>query len=118
MNDLNIKHIIENLVDTFIAAGHVSIDLRKQWKTYLKYFGIALIEKNGLSIYIPPGFAHGFLCLDKENIVAYGCTKYRDKKSETGIKWDDPDLNIKWPVKKPILSNKDKNNISLKEFLK
>ena len=45
-------------------------------------------------------------------------TKYRDKKSETGIKWDDPDLNIKWPVKKPILSNKDKNNISLKEFLK
>ena len=69
-------------------------------------------------IYIPPGFAHGFLCLDKENIVAYGCTKYRDKKSETGIKWDDPDLNIKWPVKKPILSNKDKNNISLKEFLK
>ena len=51
-------------------------------------------------------------------VATYGCTKYRDKKSETGIKWDDPDLNIKWPVKKPILSNKDKNNISLKEFLK
>ena len=96
----------------------VSIDLRKKSKTYLKYFPIYLSEKNGLSIYIPPGFGHGFLCLDKENIVAYGCTKYRDKKSETGVKWDDPDLNIKWPVKKPILSSKDKNNISLKEFLK
>ena len=96
----------------------VAVDLRKNSKTFGKHFKIILSEKNCRSIYIPPGFAHGFCTLAKENYVIYGCTNYRDKKSESGIKYNDADLNIKWPIKKPILSSKDKKNLSLKEFLK
>ena len=94
----------------------VAVDLRKKSKTYGKYFSKILSAKNSLSIYIPPGFAHGFCALDKENFVVYGCTQYRNARSEKGIKYDDKDLNIKWPIKKPILSLKDKKNYSLMEF--
>ena len=94
----------------------VAVDLRKNSKTYGKYYSKILSEKNSLSIYIPPGFAHGFCTLDKENFVIYSCTQYRNAKSEIGIKYNDQDLNIKWPVMKPILSIKDQKNYSLKEF--
>ena len=94
----------------------VTVDLRKKSKTYGKYFSKVLSAKNLLSVYIPPGFAHGFCALDKENFVVYSCTQYRNAKSEIGIKYNDQDLNIKWPIKKPILSIKDKKNYSLKDF--
>ena len=96
----------------------VALDLRKNSKTYGKYFSCILSEKNSKSIYIPPGFAHGFCGLDKENYVIYSCTKYRSSKTEVGIKFDDPFLKIKWPVKKPIISKKDKKNISFPEYEK
>ena len=88
----------------------VAVDCRPKSKTFGKYFKILLSDKNCKSIYIPPGFAHGFLGINKENIVMYGCTNYRDKNSESGIIWNDNKLKIKWPIKKPILSTKDKNN--------
>ena len=94
----------------------VALDCRKNSKTFGKYYKIYLSEKNATSIYIPPGFAHGFLGIEKENIVMYGCTNYRHKKSEEGIKWNDKNINIKWPIKKPILSNKDRNNKSFKFY--
>ena len=94
----------------------VAVDLRKKSKTFGKYFSINLSSKNYCSIYIPEGFAHGFYCLDKENIVHYCNSNYRNKNYETGILWNDPDLNIDWPIKNPILSIKDKNNLSLKEY--
>ena len=96
----------------------VAVDLRRKSKNFGKYFSINLSDKNGLSIYIPPGFAHGFLALKKNNIITYNCTNYRSEKHELGIKWSDKDINIKWPVKKPIISNKDQNNMSLAEYLK
>ena len=96
----------------------VVVDCRRNSKTFGKYYKISLSEKNAKSIFIPPGFLHGFLGLENENIVVYGCTNYRNKNSETGVIWNDELLNIKWPIKKPILSNKDKNNISFQEFLK
>ena len=96
----------------------VVVDCRKNSSTFGKNYKIILSQKNSKSIYIPPGFLHGFLGLESENIVIYGCTKYRNKNSEIGVIWNDPDLNITWPVKKPIISTKDKNNISYKEFLK
>lgn len=96
----------------------VALDLRKNSKTYGKYFSCILSEKNSKSIYIPPGFAHGFCGLDKENYVIYSCTKYRNSRTEVGIKFDDPFLNIKWPVKKPIISKKDKKNFSFTEYEK
>ena len=96
----------------------VVIDCRKNSKTFGKNYKIILSQKNSKSIYIPAGFLHGFLGLEDENIVVYGCTKYRDKDSEIGIMWNDPNLGISWPIKKPITSIKDKQNISYKEFLK
>jgi dTDP-4-dehydrorhamnose 3,5-epimerase len=65
---------------------------------------------------VPEGFAHGFCGLDKENIVYYCCTNFREKNYEIGILWNDPDLKIKWPIKKPILSKKDSINISFREY--
>jgi dTDP-4-dehydrorhamnose 3,5-epimerase len=94
----------------------VAVDYRKKSKTFGKYYKVILSDKNCTSIYIPPGFAHGFVGLDKENIIVYHCTQYRDRKSETGIKWNDKTLNIKWPIKKPKISDKDSKNISFKIF--
>ena len=94
----------------------VVVDCRKNSKTYGKHFKIILSDRNCKSIYIPPGFLHGFLCLDKENIVMYSCTKYRDKNSEIGIKWDDEDLNINWNIFNPILSKKDQKNLEFKNL--
>ena len=95
----------------------VAIDLRKKSKTFLKIFSVILSEKNAKSIFIPQGFAHGFCTLSKENYIVYSCTKYRFKNHEITIKWDDPKLKNIWPIKKPILSSKDKRGIFLKEFL-
>ena len=94
----------------------VVVDLRKKSKTYGKYFSILISQNSNFSIYIPENFAHGFLCLSKECAVYYKCTKYRDKNSETTIKWDDNKLNIKWPIRRPILSKKDKQGIKFDDF--
>tara|TARA_E500000331_G_scaffold145142_1_gene141300 strand:- start:893 stop:1414 length:522 start_codon:yes stop_codon:yes gene_type:complete len=96
----------------------VAVDCRKKSKTYGKYYKIILSSKNCSSVYIPPGFAHGFLGLDNENIVVYHCTQYRDKKSETGIKWNDKTIDINWPINKPKISNKDSKNMSFESFTK
>ena len=96
----------------------VAVDLRKNSKTFGKHFSITLNEKNCYSVYIPPGFAHGFLTTKKENIVCYSCTEYRSPKSEKSLKYNDPRLKIKWPIKKPNVSQKDKNANSLDIILK
>ena len=96
----------------------VAVDLRKNSKTFGKHFKLIISEKNSKSFFIPKGFAHGFLGLDKENIVLYGCTNYRSKNHEVSLLWNDPDLKINWGVKKPILSSKDNNAITLKRFLR
>ena len=94
----------------------VVVDLRKNSKTYGKYFSIKISHNSNFSIYIPPGFAHGFLCLSRSCAVYYKCTNYRNKNSEQTIKWNDKDLKIKWPIKNPILSRKDKMGIEFIEF--
>ena len=96
----------------------VAVDLRKNSKTFGKYFSCILSEKNSQSIYIPPGFAHGFCGLDKENYIIYSCTQYRDANSESAIKYNDKKLNIKWPIKNPVISKKDQNAITFIEFKK
>ena len=94
------------------------VDLRKDSKNFGKSFSVNLSDKNGISLYIPPGFAHGFVGLKKENIISYHCTNYRSKKHEIGLMWNDKDLKINWPIKKPILSAKDKKNFSFKDYIK
>tara|TARA_Y100000591_G_C21300071_1_gene435965 strand:- start:10 stop:534 length:525 start_codon:yes stop_codon:yes gene_type:complete len=98
-------------------AFDVAVDLRKNSKTFGQHVSIILSAKQNISFYIPEGFAHGFCSLENNTFVHYICTNYRDAKSELGIIWNDPNLDIKWPVKKPIISKKDKQNISFKEYL-
>jgi dTDP-4-dehydrorhamnose 3,5-epimerase len=77
-----------------------------------------MCDKDDFSFYIPEGFAHGFLCLSKVCTVNYKCSQYRVSTSEKTLRWNDPIVNIKWLIKKPILSDKDKNmGLSLNEFL-
>ncbi len=94
------------------------LDLRKNSKTFLKVFKTKLSEKNRRSIYIPEGFAHGFIGVAKENIVLYKNTNYRDIKNEIGINFFDNKLKIKIKKRNLIVSTKDRKNISLNEFLK
>ena len=96
----------------------VAVDLRKGSKTYGKYFKIILSASNAKSIFVPGGFAHGFLGLEKENIIYYYCTNYRSAKDEVGLLWNDKDLKINWPIKKPIISAKDKKNLKFTDYKK
>ena len=96
----------------------VAVDLRKNSKNFGKFFSCLLSEKNSKSIYIPPGFAHGFCGLDKENYIIYSCTQYRNAASERAIKYNDIKLNIKWPVKNPVVSKKDQSALTFVEFEK
>lgn len=94
----------------------VAVDLRKKSKTFGEYFSIVISDKSDFSFYIPEGFAHGFLCLSKECTVNYKCSEYRNQKSEKTLKWNDQSVKIKWPIKKPLLSEKDQNGESLAFF--
>ena len=96
----------------------ICIDLRRNSRTFGKIFKTVLSKKNKKSIFIPKGFAHGYFTLEKDNIVYFQNSTYRDKNQEKGIIWNDKDLNLKFPIKKPLLSKKDKLNITFKEFLK
>ena len=96
----------------------VVVDLRKKSKTFGKHFKILLSDKNAKSLFIPAGFAHGFLGLGNENIIYYHCTNYRSKKHEIGLRRNDDELKIKWPTKNPKISNQDKKNLMFNEFKK
>ena len=94
----------------------IAVDLRKNSKTFGKYVSVIISDRSDFSFLIPKGFAHGFLCLSKKCTVNYKCSEYRNPKSEKTLAWDDVSLKIKWPIKKPILSNKDKNGLDLQSF--
>lgn len=88
----------------------VAVDIRRGSPTFGKWFGAVLSAENKLMLWVPPGFAHGFYTLENGSTCFYKCTDYYDPKDECGIRWDDPDLKIAWPLidnKKPFLSAKD-----------
>ena len=96
----------------------VVVDLRPKSKTFGKHFKILLSEKNAKSILIPAGFAHGFMGLEKKNVVLYSNNNYRSQKNEMGLLWNDKKLKINLPKVKLILSKKDKSNFTFYEYLK
>tara|TARA_B100001758_G_C18153072_1_gene475090 strand:+ start:192 stop:743 length:552 start_codon:yes stop_codon:yes gene_type:complete len=96
----------------------VVIDLRKKSPSFGKYEKILLDSNERKMIWIPEGCAHGFLSLQDKTIFSYKCNKSYNPNYEITLNWNDPDLNINWEIKKPILSKKDKKGISLKDFLK
>jgi len=94
------------------------IDLRKNSKTFGKYFSIILSEKNCTSLFIPKGFAHAYYSYEKLNIIYYKLSDYYKPGYEDGIIWNDKNFKINWPIKKPLLSTKDKNHQTFDTYLK
>ena len=99
------------------SALDVAVDLRKNSQTYGKWESVVLSEKNKLMLWIPEGFAHGFLTLEDNTVFQYKCTNYYNRVSERGIIWNDPDLNIDWGADQPLVSEKDLKGLLLKEFV-
>jgi dTDP-4-dehydrorhamnose 3,5-epimerase len=93
----------------------VAVDIRKNSNTYGKWFGTELSEDNNIILYIPTGFAHGFVVLSDTADVLYKCTEEYSPENDRGIIWNDPDINIKWPITNPIISSKDMRNPRLNE---
>jgi dTDP-4-dehydrorhamnose 3,5-epimerase len=98
------------------AAFDVAVDIRKDSSTYGKHFSVELTSENGLALWIPEGFAHGFLSLEDQTIFFYKCTAFYSKAHEDSIFYADTSLNIDWPSMQPRLSPKDKDAQSFKSF--
>ncbi|ALR31063.1 dTDP-4-dehydrorhamnose 3,5-epimerase [Chryseobacterium sp. IHB B 17019] len=95
----------------------VAVDLREDSPTFGQWFGIELTDENKLQLYIPRGFGHGFSVLSDTAVFAYKCDNFYNKESEGSVKYNDPDLNIDWKIKKEdiVLSEKDQNAPGFKE---
>lgn len=95
----------------------VAVDLRKGEATYGQHFTIELSAENKKQLWIPEGFAHGFVALEENTIFNYKCTNYYSPESERTIQWDDIDLNIDWKIKEPLISEKDKKGQDFATFV-
>lgn len=93
----------------------VAVDIRKSSPTFLQWRGIELTEDNHIMFYIPPGFAHGFVTLQNDTHFLYKCTNEYSAHDEGGVIWNDPEINIKWPIDNPIISEKDLKLPSIKD---
>ena len=91
----------------------VAVDIRLDSPTYGHWYGVTLSAENGLQLWIPPDFAHGFVATSDEADILYHCTAQYDPISERTLRWDDPEIGIEWPVAGPIVSPKDEAGRSL-----
>jgi dTDP-4-dehydrorhamnose 3,5-epimerase len=95
----------------------VAVDIRKRSPTFGKYQLFEIDDKKKNMVYIPAGFAHGFLAIE-ESIFCYKCTNLYNKQSEGGIRWDDPEINIQWGIKNPVVSSKDLDLPTFSQLIK
>ena len=94
----------------------VAVDIRKDSTSFGKWVSVILSEDNKKQLWVPPGFAHGFVVLSDFADFEYKCTDYYDPSDEESILWNDPDLNINWPIDNPNLSDKDANAKKLSDL--
>lgn len=85
----------------------VAVDIRRKSPTFLKWVAVELNDQNHALLYIPPGFAHGFISLTEDVHLLYKCTNEYDPQADAGVRWNDPDIAIPWPAANPIVSTKD-----------
>lgn len=95
----------------------VAVDIRPDSPTFGKWEGIVLSEENKTQLWIPPGLAHGFVVLSEIADFEYKCTDYYSPEHERCLMWNDPDVGVAWPVRHPVLSEKDKNGKFLRELI-
>ena len=102
-----------------VSAGEVfdvAVDIRRQSSTFGKWVGVVLSAENKRQLWIPPGFAHGFLVMRDDTEYLYKVTDYYAPQHECCIRWDDPAIDIEWPISQaPILSGKDKQGLALSQ---
>ncbi len=98
------------------AVFDVAVDIRRSSPTYGKWFGLKLSEQNKWMMYIPEGFAHGFLTLENNTVFSYKCTGIYNKQAEDCLLWNDPDIGIEWGTDDVLLSEKDKAGKFLQSF--
>lgn len=103
---------LENPQGKLVSAGtgavfDVAADVNPDSPTYRRWVGVELNEENHRQLWIPPGYAHGFCVLSEVADFQYKCTALYHPQSDSGVVWNDPDINIKWPVDVPLLSGKD-----------
>lgn len=113
-----LEHTQGKLVRVIAGAIYdVAVDIRRYSPTFGKYVGVELSAENRRMLWIPPGFAHGFLTLGDWNEVLYKATDYYAPEHERSIRWDDPEIGIPWPLgqEAPIISGKDAAGASLKD---
>ena len=96
----------------------VAVDIRSGSATYGQWEAVILSEENKTQFWVPPGFAHGFVVLSESADFEYKCTDYYDPSDQESLLWNDPDLDIHWPVDNPKLSKKDANASSLDDLKK
>ena len=99
------------------AVLDVALDIRKGSPTFGKHVAVELSARNKRQLFVPRGFAHGFVCLEDHSVFTYKCTNVYNKASEGSLRWNDPDLNINWGIEDPILSEKDKVSPLFKDFV-
>ena len=102
-----------------VLAGEVfdvAVDLRRNSPTFGRWHGVVLSSENKHQFYVPPGFAHGFVVTSETALFAYKCTELYSPKDEVTLRWDDPDVGVKWPSEKPLLSEKDAKGFLLKDL--
>lgn len=102
---------------TLGSAFLVAVDIRKNSPSIGQWFGIEVSAKNKKMIWAPAGFARGFVVLSEFAEIQYKCTGIYNNKAESGILWNDPKIGIEWPIKKPVLSEKDKSAQTLNSWL-
>jgi dTDP-4-dehydrorhamnose 3,5-epimerase len=85
----------------------VAVDIRRSSSTFGRWYSLVLSAENKRQFFVPPGFAHGFAVLSDTALLHYKCTDFYSPNDETGLRWDDPDLAIRWPFNEPLLSPKD-----------
>jgi dTDP-4-dehydrorhamnose 3,5-epimerase len=104
----------------YVTSGmvfDVAVDIRSDSPTFGKWFGITLTAEQHQQFYLPPGCAHGFCVLSEQADFHYKCTDYYHPEDEGCIRWDDPEINIQWPINNPTLSAKDANAGYLRDLL-
>ena len=94
----------------------VAVDIDPQSATFGQHVGVELSDDNHLQLWIPPGYAHGFCVLSEVADFQYKCTDFYYPEDEAGIIWNDPDVNIAWPLDNPLLSEKDQKLPRLREL--
>ena len=97
------------------SVWDVAVDIRQDSPHYLQWEAVELTENNHAMLFIPPGFAHGFIALSDKVHFLYKCTAEYAPKCEQGIRWDDPQINIEWPVENPVVSERDAKLPTLEE---